>query len=76
MMTLSSKQRSASCRASNCSLSASWCDSEFLSEAAQLSLFQDTETAHRVSAVMDKINARFRRGAITKGRTLIHDDSQ
>ena len=47
-----------------------------LSEAAQLSLFQDTETAHRVSAVMDKINARFRRGAITKGRTLIHDDSQ
>ncbi len=47
-----------------------------LTEAVQLSLFEEVESAHRLSEVMDKINARFQRGAITKGRTLINDDSQ
>lgn len=47
-----------------------------LTDAVQLSLFHDEESSHRLSQVMDKINARFRRGAITKGRTLLNEDSQ
>lgn len=47
-----------------------------LTDSLQLSLFDDTSTAQRLSAVMDKINSRFRKGAITKGRTMVHDDSR
>lgn len=47
-----------------------------LTETAQLSLFDETENARKLSAVMDTINARFKRGAITKGRTLIDEQTQ
>ena len=47
-----------------------------LTETAQLSLFDETENARKLSEVMDTINARFKRGVITKGRTLINEDTQ
>lgn len=43
-------------------------------ETAQLSLFDDTEESRKLSTVMDQINSRFKKGAITKGRTLVSSD--
>jgi len=48
-----------------------------LSEGAQLSLFgSEASPSSRITEVMDAINKKFSRGAITKGRTLLGEQEE